>query len=221
MPSFVAASLNVRISFLSTVDLNEEGTARIVTLTERVSPFLLHLLRENPPCNHFLPGIAGCNRVLERCRDHPEEVLHRCPETGQTVLHEACAQASCCHVINAILDTTAELTIMLDSASNTPLHLWFGGLSARHMEREETDQIIDRLLQPQPRFVAGVRNREGCLPVRLLFFVEDESVSDCSDLVTHAHYCTCRISFSPTIMFDTAPQCVLITRRNGTNQRYQ
>ena len=149
---------------------------RAIPLTQRDPPYLLHFIRENPPCNHRLPEIPGCHNVEERCRIHPEEILYRCPETGRSVLHEATMRCSCNHIIQAILEVNGDLTTMLDFSFNTPLHLLFMGLSSRHVDTEDLNAMIDSLLQPQPGFIASVRNRAGSCPLHLLCEAPEEMV---------------------------------------------
>lgn len=133
---------------------------------ESSSPFLLDLIREDLPCSSVLSGanIRGCTCIVQRIIDNPDEVGYRCPRTGRTPLHEAAFRCSCRHVIHAMLEAGRNRALQLDFRMNTPLHLLFMGISTRHIEVEDMDQILDVLLEPIPT-IGTIRNGDGSVPL--------------------------------------------------------
>ena len=132
-----------------------------------VSPFLMDLIREGLPCSSVLSGVnvRGCAMIVQRCQTHPSEVHYQCPRTLRTPLHEAAWRCCCSHVIQALMNVDSVHALHLDSQQNTPLHLFFIGISNRRVDAPAMEEIVEQLLHPLPNMVGTIRNREGSLPL--------------------------------------------------------
>lgn len=130
------------------------------------SPFLLDLVREDLPCSSVLSGvnIRGCSSIVQRISENSDEVGYKCPRSGRTCLHEAAFRCSCRHVIHAMMEVGRIRALQLDFRMNTPLHLLFMGISTRHIEVEDMNQILDVLLEPFPT-IGTMRNGDGSVPL--------------------------------------------------------
>jgi ankyrin repeat protein len=132
------------------------------------SPVLFNLVREDVPCCAVLSGrnVRGCRTVVERCHEHSFEVNYCCPRTGRTPLHEAAYRCACPHIIQAMMihHEPHARALHLDARLNTPLHLLFLGIANRRLETQDSEQIVQLLLQPLG-IPGTIRNRDGCLPL--------------------------------------------------------
>jgi ankyrin repeat protein len=138
-------------------------------LANPVSPYLFDLIRQDCTCTVTVlrPGATGCQRIVERCRTHPEETFYQDPRMGRNPLHVACSKNACLHTIESILQANDETNVAVfrDETGNTPLHLLFCGYRTRHMGKTEMLAVMDLLLQPAAASFALRANIAGCLPV--------------------------------------------------------
>jgi ankyrin repeat protein len=135
------------------------------------SAFLHDLINEDCTCTATAirtggTQLRGCQRIVERCSEFPEEVSYQHPRTGRTALHIAAMKNACFHVFEAITEVNDGHSVgFLDEAGNTPLHLLFAGFHTRRMDPDDTHAIVELLLDPFSASFALRSNRAGSLPL--------------------------------------------------------
>ncbi|CAB9497995.1 ankyrin 3, node of Ranvier (ankyrin G) [Seminavis robusta] len=119
----------------------------------------LHGLVQDPETT-CLVG-RGCQPILDRINEYPDDVHYTEPRTGRSVLHEACLRCSCLHVISAILAVNTGRAMAIDNSGNTPLHLLLVGINTHAMDTHALGATIDALLAENASVLASVCNRSG------------------------------------------------------------
>jgi hypothetical protein len=83
------------------------------------SPYLHDLINEDCTCTATAirsggTKLRGCQRIVERCSNFPEEVSYQHPRTGRTPLHIAAMKNACFHVFEAITETHLSISYSRD-----------------------------------------------------------------------------------------------------------
>jgi ankyrin repeat protein len=157
----VGAVRGIRMHHFHVIEGEDGGDAHVLVRlrggdVESLNSHLCDLIRESCTCFSVLPGwsprTTGCQRIVERCRDHPEEAFYASVH-GRTPLHEACLRGSCRHVIKALLQANPCGVMDRDLHGNTPLHLLFVDFSTHGiMNPQELDEIVGDLLNASINF---------------------------------------------------------------------
>lgn len=157
------------------IHINQAQEAPVVVArfnAQRVGPsnnlnrYLYDLIREQngTTCVSLLPSsTTGCQRIVQRCREHPEEALYAASQTGRTPLHEACLRGSCRHVLEALLHANSFGTLEQDHHGNLPLHLLF----CDFYNHDDLSELVELLLRANPTYLAGVQNADGSTPLHI------------------------------------------------------
>lgn len=140
--------------------------ARAAVLEDGASNVLYSLLCEGVHCNDDLLAPGGCQTIVERCRDHPNEVNFVDRNTGRTPMHEAALRCSCIHIVRALVQAEHEV-FQFDRLANTPLHLLFTGIASRQLGPERVHPVLDELLTAGSAVMVNSTNLEGYTPLHV------------------------------------------------------
>jgi ankyrin repeat protein len=178
-------------------DENPPNQNATVTST---SPFLHDLINEDCTCTGTAvrtggTQLRGCQRIVERCREFPEEVSFQHRRTGRTPLHVAAMKNACLHVFEAITEVN-DRNPTLDETGNTPLHLLFAGFHTRRMDPDETHAIVELLLDPFSGSFALRSNRAGSVPLHYACSAPESMIhpSTVQQLLKAAPSCAWRVN---------------------------
>eukprot|EP00977_Amphora_coffeiformis_P012226 scaffold3023_cov175-Amphora_coffeaeformis.AAC.17 len=145
---------------------NRHRFARAAVMEDGASNVLFTLLREGVHCKDDLLSPGGCPTVVERCRDHPNEVNFIDRQTGRTPLHEAALRCACIHVVRALMQVEHEV-FQFDRLANTPLHLLFSGIASRQLNQDRLHLVVEELLTAGSTMMVNSANVEGYTPLHM------------------------------------------------------
>ena len=140
--------------------------ARAAVVEDGATNVLFSLLQEGVHCKDDLLSAGGCPTVVERCRDHPNEVNFIDRNTGRTPMHEAALRCSCIHIVRALVQAEHEV-FQFDRLANTPLHLLFTGIASRQLSTERVHPVVDELIRAGSSMMVNSTNLEGYTPLHV------------------------------------------------------
>jgi ankyrin repeat protein len=141
-----------------------------------ISSYLFDLVREDCTCRSILSRETGCDRVVERCSQNPEEAFY-VGHHGRIPLHEACLRGSCSHIIRSLLNANNVGAMERDNRGNTPLHLLFVDFSSRSIiDPQDMNIIVQLLLAVSPQIMAATANLEGFTPLHFACMIPETMI---------------------------------------------
>ncbi|GKY91763.1 hypothetical protein MPSEU_000148000 [Mayamaea pseudoterrestris] len=138
-------------------------------------PGLYNLLTQGDlTCTCALRGSnvnSGCQRIVQRCRAHSNEVHHQNRHSRRTPLHEAAARLCCVRVMESIINAVpgggVSLLTRTDENGMTPFMCFLKGLTTRRVDTKQLHAMMTLLLGPTPEIVAGIYHRNGYSPLHI------------------------------------------------------